>query len=108
MTLTWDGIALGVAVGALTGCLALLALRWSDGKGHQVFMTAFMGGMLVRLLLIAAASAYVLSFTDTHAASYIVAMLGTYLLFLGLEVYYALAKNAQRKQSGAEAATNAD
>lgn len=108
MNVAWDGIAIGVAVGALTGCLALLALRWSDGKGHQVFMTAFMGGMLIRLLLIAAASAYVLSFTDTHAPSYIVAMLGAYLLFLGIEIYYALAKNAQRKRADVEEAAKAD
>ncbi len=108
MTMEWEGVALGAAVGSLTGCLALWALRWSDGKGHQVFMTAFMGGMLIRLLLIAAASAYVLSFTDTHAPSYIVAMLGAYLLFLGIEIYYALAKNAQRKQAEVGEAAKAD
>ncbi len=97
MTVSWDGIGLGIAVGALTGCLALLALRWSEGKGHQAFMMAFMGGMLIRLLLVAVASVVVLSFTDTHAPSYIIAMLCTYLLFLGIEIYYALSKNAQRK-----------
>lgn len=108
MTVAWDGIVLGVLVGAVTGCLALLALRWSHDKGNEAFLMAFMGGMVIRLLLVAVASVIILSFTDTHVQSYIVSMLVTYLVFLGLEIFYALAKNAQRKRADMEVVTKAD
>jgi hypothetical protein len=35
-------------------------------------------------------------------------MLVTYLVFLGLEIFYALAKNAQRKRADMEVVTKAD
>ena len=108
MTITLDGIILGLLVGASTGCIALFALRWAHDKGNQAFLMAFMGGMVIRLLLVAVASVVILSFTDTHVQSYIVSMLITYLVFLGLEIYYALAKNAQRKRADMAIATKAD
>lgn len=106
--MTWDGTILGLLVGASTGCLALLALRWSHDKGNQAFLMAFMGGMVIRLLLVAVASVVILSFTDTHVQSYIVSMLVTYLVFLGLEIYYALAKNAERKRADMKVTTKAN
>ena len=102
MTVAWDGIVLGVLVGAVTGCLALLALRWSHDKGNQAFLMAFMGGMVVRLLIVAVASFVILSSTDTHPQSYAVSMLFAYLFFLGLEVYYAIAKSALHKRADLE------
>lgn len=102
MTMTLDGIILGLLVGASTGCIALLALRWSYAKGNQAFMMAFMGGMVVRLLTVALASFVILSSTDTHRQSYVISMLITYLFFLGLEVYYAITKNALQKRADLE------
>ncbi len=102
MTMTLDGMILGLLVGSSTGCIALLALRWAYAKGNQEFMMAFMGGMVVRLLIVAVASFVILSSTDTHLQSYIVSMLVTYLFFLGLEVYYAIAKNALHKRADLE------
>ena len=102
MTMTLDGMILGLLVGSSTGCIALLALRWAYAKGNQAFMMAFMGGMVVRLLIVAVASFVILSSTDTHPQSYVVSMLVTYLFFLGLEVYYAIAKNALHKRGDLE------
>jgi hypothetical protein len=90
----WDGILAGVAVSTLTGGMALGVLHWSYDRGNQVFMVAFMGGMLVRLVLVIALSALILSFTAVDKVSYIASLLVVYLLFLGLEIYYALIKNA--------------
>ncbi len=92
----WDGVLAGSAVATLTGGLALVALRWSYGRGNQAFMVAFLAGMLVRLVLVAVLSALVLSFTKIHKTSYIVSLIVVYLLFLGLEIFYALVKNAER------------
>ncbi len=102
MTMTFDGIILGLLVGACTGCIALFALRWAHDKGNQAFMMVFMGGMVVRLLIVAVASFVILSSTDTHPQSYIVSMLVTYLVFLGIEIYYAIAKNALQKRADLE------
>ena len=102
MTMTLDGIILGLLVGAITGCIALLALRWAYAKGSQAFMMAFMGGMVVRLLIVAVASFVILSSTDTHPQSYVVSMLVAYLFFLGLEIYYAIAKNSLQKRADLE------
>ena len=102
MTMTLDGIIFGLSVGASTGCIALLVLRWSYAKGNQAFMMAFMGGMVVRLLTVALASFVILSSTDTHPQSYVISMLIAYLFFLGLEIYYAIAKNALQKRADLE------
>ncbi len=102
MTMMLDGVMIGLLVGASTGCIALLALRWAYAKGNQAFMMAFMGGMVVRLLLVAVTSFVILSSTDTHPQSYTVSMLVAYLFFLGLEVYYAIAKNALHKRADLE------
>ncbi len=63
---------------------------------------AFMGGMVVRLLTVALASFVILSSTDTNPQSYVISMLIAYLFFLGLEIYYAIAKNALQKRADLE------
>jgi len=92
----WDGVLAGSAVATLTGGLALVALHWSYNRGNQAFMVVFMGGMIVRLVAVAALSALVLSFTSIHPMSYVVSLIVVYLLFLGLEIFYALLKNAEK------------
>ena len=95
----WDGILAGSAVSACLGILGLGALHWAYDKGNQLFMLAFMGGMVGRLVLAVAISALVLSFTSVHRTGYIVSMLVVYLLFLGCEIFYALSKNAAKSDA---------
>ena len=92
----WDGVLAGSAVATLTGGLALVALRWSYNRGNQAFMVAFLGGMVVRLVAGAALSVLVLSFTAINPVSYAVSLIVVYLLFLGLEIFYALLKKAEK------------
>ncbi len=92
----WDGILAGAAVSGCLGLLSLGALHWAYDKGNQLFMLAFMGGMVVRLLLTVAISALILSFTSVQRTEYVVAMLVVYLLFLFCEVFYALSKNTAK------------
>ena len=41
----WDSIVAGLVVAGVNGALALVVIRWGWGKGMQVFMIAFFGGM---------------------------------------------------------------
>ena len=90
----WDGILAGAGVATITGGTALVALHWAYDKGNQTFFVVFLGGMTLRLIFVVALSALVISFTEVHRNSFIVSLLVVYLLFLGLEIYYALIKNA--------------
>ena len=49
----WEGVIAGLAVAGLNGALALAAVRWALDKGMQVFLTAFIGGMALRMMLVA-------------------------------------------------------
>ena len=55
MTMTLDGIILDCWLVPARGVLHLFALRWAHDKGNQAFLMAFMGGMVVRLLIVAVA-----------------------------------------------------
>ena len=44
----WDSIVAGLVVAGVNGALALVVIRWGWGKGVQVFMIAFFGGMIAR------------------------------------------------------------
>ena len=93
----WEGVIAGLAVAGLNGALALAAVRWGLAKGMQVFLTVFIGGMALRLLLVAVLSVLVLKLTSVHVASYTVSLVATYLLFLLLEILYVLKKNKAEK-----------
>ena len=49
----WDSIVAGLVVAGFNGALALAAIRWGWNKGMQVFMIAFFGGMIARLIAVA-------------------------------------------------------
>ena len=93
----WEGIIAGLAVAGRNGALALAAVRWGLAKGMQVFLVAFIGGMALRLLLVAVLSVLVIKLTSVHVASYTISLIVTYLLFLLLEMLYVLKKNKAEK-----------
>jgi Ca2+/Na+ antiporter len=93
----WEGIIAGLAVAGLNGALALAAVRWGLAKGMQVFLVACIGGMALRLLLVAVLSVLVIKLTSVHVASYTISLIVTYLLFLLLEMLYVLKKNKAEK-----------
>ena len=95
----WDGVIAGLAVAGINGAIALAAVRWGLQQGMQVFMVVFFGGMTLRLILVAVASILLLKLTAVHPASYIVALIVAYLLFLLLEVLYVLKHKADKSAS---------
>ena len=56
----WDSIVAGLGVAGINGALALGVIRWGWGKGMQVFMIAFFGGMIARLIAVVVLSVLVL------------------------------------------------
>ena len=93
----WEGVIAGLAVAGLNGALALAAVRWGLDKGMQVFLTAFIGGMALRMMLVAVLSVLVLKLTSVHVASYAISLVVAYLAFLLLEILYVLKRNKAEK-----------
>ena len=94
----WNGIIAGLAVAGLNGALAVAAIRWGWGKGMQVFMVAFFGGMIARFIAVAVLSVVLLKWAEVHAASYFLALVAAYLLFLALEILYVLKLQSRTKR----------
>ncbi|MEE2871456.1 MAG: hypothetical protein VX893_00910 [Candidatus Latescibacterota bacterium] len=93
----WEGVIAGLTVAGLNGALALAAVRWALDKGMQVFLTAFIGGMALRMMLVAILSVLVIKLTAVHVASYTISLVVAYLAFLFIEVLYVLKKNKAEK-----------
>ena len=93
----WDSIIAGLAVAGVNGALALAVIRWGWGKGMQVFMIAFFGGMIARFIAVAVLSALALKWAEVHAASYVIALVAAYLLFLVFEILYVLKLQGRSK-----------
>ena len=93
----WDSIVAGLVVAGVNGALALVVIRWGWGKGVQVFMIAFFGGMIARFIAVAILSALVLKWAEVHAASYVIAIVAAYLFFIAFEIFYVLKLQGRSK-----------
>ena len=93
----WDSIVAGLVVAGFNGALALAAIHWGWNKGMQVFMIAFLGGMMARLIAVAVLSALALKWIGVHAASYFIALVVAYLLLLAFEICYVLKLQGRAK-----------
>lgn len=93
----WDSIVAGLVVAGVNGVLALAVIHWGWNKGMQVFMIAFFGGMVARLLAVVVLSALALKWLGVHAASYFTALVVAYLLFLAFEILYVLKLQGRAK-----------
>ena len=93
----WEGVIAGLAVAGLNGALALAAVRWALDKEMQVFLTAFIGGMALRMMLVAILSVLVIKLTAVHVASYTISLVVAYLAFLFIEILYVLKKTKAEK-----------
>ena len=96
--MNWDSIVAGLAVAGVNGALALAVIRWGWGKGMQVFMIAFFGGMIARFIAVAVLSVVVLKWIGVHAESYFVALIAAYVLFLVVEIFYVLKLQGRSKR----------
>ena len=95
----WEGIAAGFAVVAFNGLAAWGALRWSWGRSFQIFSLVFLGGMFLRIVLVAAVSVSLFKFTQISKGAYAGSLIFFIILFLVLEISWLL-KRAKMEKEG--------
>ena len=66
-----EAAAVGAGVGCLNGFAAWCTIRWTLDSEFRTFMILFMGGMLVRLLLVGIVTFLILYFTEIHRFAYV-------------------------------------
>ena len=89
----WEGISYGCLVGGGTGATPLLFLRWGLNKSFQIMLSVFMCGMLLRLIVIALVTSFILTQTSIPREPYVGSMIISYLVFLGIEIVFILRQN---------------
>ena len=85
--ITW-----GVLFGCLLSAICFIAGFYSVCRSFhlpmQKFMVVFMSGMLARLFFVGIVFFLMLWLTQLHVASFLVSLLGFYILYLVLELYF--------------------
>ncbi len=90
----WEGLMTGVAVAGINGLAAWLLIRWAFEKNNQVFILAVLGGMGVRLALVAAISVGVFKFTQLPAGAYLGGLISAFFICQIMEIVLLLRRRA--------------
>ena len=92
------GVILGATLSTVNVLLGYLAIEFSFDKSYTVFVRTVLGGMGVRLILMLALLALLVSTFQVHAMALTFSLLGFYVVYLLLEVLFiqrkVLVKNA--------------
>lgn len=84
------GVFIGLGLGAAGAISWILGAAWSVRRGGQAFLAAVVLGILGRLVVYSATLVYVALGTGINLPWTAGALLGSYLVFIVLEVLYAL------------------
>lgn len=99
----WVAALAGVAVAAASALISWAGLRLTARRPGLV-VAAVLGGTMVRLLLVAAASIGLLWFADAHPTGYAAGLVLAYLAFLAAEILFvargAFRPGARRDRHG--------
>jgi hypothetical protein len=93
------GTLVGWALPALCFVAGFYTLCRTFHLPLQKLMMAFFGGMLVRLLLIGTVLIGILKLTQLHLVSVVASLLGFYVLYLIIEIYFVNGRLHQVKES---------
>jgi hypothetical protein len=85
--MVWGAIS-GFLLSAFCFIAGFYAICRSFDASLNSLMIALFGGMLARMVLIGAIFLFVVWWTSLHVASFLASLLGFYLLFLVLELYF--------------------
>ena len=77
----WEGIAAGVALGAANGTAAWLTIRYARDRQPDFFVGAFLGGMVVRIALVALIALLLFKYTGIGKLAFVVALMVTFVVF---------------------------
>ena len=95
----WESIVAGTAVAALNGLGAWWTIHWTSGKSFQTFVKVFMGGMVIRLPLVAATSFVLLQFTSLHKGWYACGLIAFFVIFQVAEIAFVLREHGKEKEA---------
>ena len=86
------GIIVAASVGALLMTLnvlaGFLAIEYSIEKSYSTFLKFVLGGMVIRMLVLAAALVILLAVFSIHVGAFLTSIGVFYILFLTLEIMY--------------------
>jgi hypothetical protein len=96
----WEGIVAGAAVAGLNGLGAWWTIHWTFDKSFQTFLKVFMGGILLRLVLVGAGTFLLLWYTSIHKIAFIGALIVTFVVFQIGEIVFLLRRLRKEKEAG--------
>ena len=89
----WAGLACGIGLALVNGAIAWITIRWTWDSRPQLFVKVFLGGMALRLVLVAAVSAILLLVTSIHPGYFVAGLGTTYILVLIAEIVAVVRRN---------------
>ena len=82
--------AAGCVPSALFFVYEFYTLSKADRQDLTSFMQAFLGGMVVRMLVVGVVLFLLIRFTNVHLTSFVFSLFGFYLLYLVIELYFVV------------------
>ena len=85
----------GCVPSALCFVYEFYTLSKADRQDMMSFMQAFLGGMVVRMLVVGVILFLLIKFTNVHLTSFVFSLFGFYLLYLVIELYFVVKGSGQ-------------
>ena len=99
----WAGLACGIGLALVNGALAWMSIRWTWNSRPQLFVKVFLGGMALRLVLVAVVSAILLMVTSIHPGYFVAGLGTTCILVLIAEIVAVVRRNERESHSRSDA-----
>ena len=98
----WESVMAGIAIAAVNGAAAMATIQWSWHRDPNFFVKVFLGGIVLRLLLVGVAVALVLKFTQLARAPFVAALIVTFIGFQVAEVILVARRRAGEVRAASE------
>jgi hypothetical protein len=82
------GVLIGCLLAAICFTAGFYAVCRSFQRSFRVLMITVFGGMLARLVLIGAIFILLVNLTSLHVTSFLLSLLGFYVVYLVIELYF--------------------
>jgi hypothetical protein len=92
------GVFVGFLLSAVCFTAGFYAVCRSFQRSFRALMITVFGGMLVRLFLIGTIFILLVNLTSLHVTSFLAALLGFYVVYLAIELYFVNNKLYRREE----------
>jgi hypothetical protein len=82
------GVLVGCILAAFCFATGFYAVCRSFQRSLRILMIVILGGMLVRLVMLGAIFVLLVNLTSLHVTSFLVSLLGFYVVYLIIELYF--------------------